>query len=89
MIYLSVFLIAFILSLFLMPAATKAGEKLNILSKPKDGVKGKPCLGGIAIYISFMSALAVAYFSKPGIYVNLYGLVVSSAIIAASDWSMT
>ena len=64
-----------------MPAAIKASEKFNILSKPKDGVKGKPCLGGIAIYVSFVSTLAAVYFLKPGIHVNFYGLVISSAII--------
>lgn len=81
MIYLSVFLIASILSLFLSPVAIKMSEKLNIFSKSKDGVKGKPCLGGAGIYLSFLVALIAAYLFKPGFNFKFSGLMISSAII--------
>ena len=81
MIYVTTFLIALLLSLFLLPFTIKASEKWNIVSKPKGGLKGKPCLGGLGIYVAFLVAVLASSSFKIEFDYRLSGLVVSSGII--------
>ncbi|MFC1623892.1 MraY family glycosyltransferase [Candidatus Omnitrophota bacterium] len=83
MIYGYIGLIAFLLAVFLSPVSIKISERLNIFSKPARGeLKGKPCLGGIAIYIGFILACASAWFLYRGVsFPKITGLVVSSSLM--------
>ncbi len=82
MIYLQSFFIVFLLTLLLSPASIKISKKLNIFSKPKKGEPdGKPCLGGIAIYVAFVATLLSVRFFKIAYSPKLAGLIVSSGLI--------
>ena len=81
MIYAAIFFVAFLSSFLLLPATIKASEKWNIFSKSRGDVKGKPCLGGIGIYVAFLLGLLLAYFLKIPFDQKLSGLVISSGII--------
>ncbi len=78
MIYAAIVFVAFLLAAFLSPATIK----LNISSKPKKGeTKGKPCLGGLAIFAAFAITSVSVYFFK-GFYDGKFiGLLVSSIFI--------
>lgn len=82
MIYIYTFLIAFLFALLLSPSTIKISERLNIFSMPNRGEKkGKPCLGGIAIFIACVAACLSAYFFKQGYNHKLTGLIISSGLI--------
>lgn len=80
--YLSVFLLAFILSYILSPLSIKFSKKMSILSKPKKGESiGKPCLGGIAIFIAFSAAILLEGLFVTGFSQTTTGLLISFGII--------
>ena len=82
MIYASTFLISLFLSFLLSPRTIKISEKLNVFSKPKSTeAKGKPCLGGIAIFIACTAAILPVCFFKEGYSHKLIGLIISSGLI--------
>lgn len=81
MAHVIIFSVSLITAIFLVPLGIKIGYRLNILSRPKKEKKGKPCLGGIAIYIAFLASLLLAYFLRPGIENRLLGLLLSSTMI--------
>jgi len=81
--YLSVFLMAFMLAYFLSPLSIKLSEKWGVLSKPKKGErKGKPCLGGAAIVISFAVTIFLECLFIVEIRLLIMGLLVALACIA-------
>ena len=62
MIYLLTFLSSFVLALFLLPFTVKISERWNVFSKPRSGEEqGKPCLGGIGIFVAVASAYVLGY----------------------------
>jgi len=78
MIYAIVVLASFVLAAFLSPITIR----LNVFSKPKKGeAKGKPCLGGIAIFSAVVIASASVYFLKGICSAKLTGLLASSVLI--------
>ena len=80
--YVFIALVAFMLAIVLSPFTIRLSEKLNIFSKPNNrDLKGKPCLGGIAIYIAFIVSFISACFLYPIYSQQLIGLIVSSALI--------
>ena len=82
MIYTWTFFIAFLFAILLSPATIKLSERLNIFSKPKRGeAEGKPCLGGIGIFIACMVACVSAFFLKESYNHKLTGLFISSVLI--------
>lgn len=82
MIYALTFFIVFLLTLLLSPFSIKISRKLNILSKPKKGeTEGKPCLGGIAIYIAFVVTLFLMTFFKIIHGPGLVGLIIASGMM--------
>ena len=84
MIYLLTFIIAFILVVFISPVSIKISERLNIFSKPKSGEeKGKPCLGGIGIFIAVASAFVLIYALRINCTVGFIGIIVSSVLIVS------
>ncbi|MFH1478521.1 MAG: MraY family glycosyltransferase [Candidatus Omnitrophota bacterium] len=84
MIYLICILVTFIIAVFLTPFTIKISKGLDIFSRPKkDSDKRMPCLGGIAIFVSFIIAMALFYKYVNGFGVKLIGLVVSSGLIVA------
>lgn len=82
MIYGGIFLCAFFLAIFLSPLMIKISYKLDILSNPKKGEeKGKPCLGGVAIYVAFIVSVIFGYFLKLSYAPKLTGFIASSGLI--------
>lgn len=82
MIYVWAFLIAFVLSLIVSPLTVKMSKGLKIFSRPnKGGAKGKPCLGGVAIYIAFVCGCLSLYFLAPAYNHKLIGIIVFSGFI--------
>ncbi|NQT75657.1 MAG: undecaprenyl/decaprenyl-phosphate alpha-N-acetylglucosaminyl 1-phosphate transferase [Candidatus Omnitrophica bacterium] len=82
MIYASTFFIAFLLALFLSPVSVKISKRFNIFSKPKKGeTGGKPCLGGIAIYMAFIVTVLLMAFFKVIHGPGFAGLIIASGMI--------
>ncbi len=88
--YISIGVIAFIISFALTPLVRFAALKLNIVDKPdfvrKFHTKSRALLGGLAIYIAFVLTLAYCYFYVPSFYKifsvkNYNGLLISSFLI--------
>jgi len=74
---------AFMLAYFLSPLSIKLSEKWGVLSKPKKGErKGKPCLGGAAIVISFAVTIFLECLFIVEIRLLIMGLLVALACIA-------
>jgi UDP-GlcNAc:undecaprenyl-phosphate GlcNAc-1-phosphate transferase len=63
--HLFVFGFSFLLALYLLPLLIKTAFRFNILDEPdgkiKKHKKATPYLGGLAIYISFIAVLSIAY----------------------------
>ena len=84
-----VLLVALVCSLILTPLVRKAGTRFRIIEKPnprKIHKRAVTCLGGIAIYISFMASVFVAcliVFKNPHISFSyeLVGLLCGGSII--------
>lgn len=84
-----VLLIALVCSLILTPLVRKVGTKFSIVEKPssrKIHKRAVTCLGGVAIYISFMASVLVAaliVFKNPHISFSyeLVGLLCGGSII--------
>ncbi len=82
MIYIWIFVLSGLLALFILPLTVKISERLNIFSKPQRGAaKGKPCLGGIAIYGAFIGGCILFHFLIPGYSRKFTGLIVSSGFM--------
>ena len=78
MIYAVIVLTSFLLAVFLSPVTMR----LNIFSKPKKGeAKGKPCLGGVAIFVAVVIVSASVYFLKGVCNGKLIGLLSASVLI--------
>ncbi len=81
--YLSVFLTALLLAYFLSPLSITLSEKWGVLSRPRKGErKGKPCLGGAAIFISFAMTILGGFLFVNGIRLLNTGLLVALACVA-------
>ena len=75
------FLLAFGLALYLTPLMRKAALKFNLVDRPDGKLKKHkepvPYLGGIAIYLSFLIALALTFqFSQ-----EVLGILLSSTLV--------
>ena len=82
MIYFLIFLIGFILAFVFCPTSIKISRNLNILSKPKKGeLTGKPCLGGIGIFIAFVAAMILGYSLEIGYSHKVIGLFSSLSLV--------
>lgn len=80
--YLSVFCLAFVLSYLLSPLSIKLSRKLGVMSKPKKGeAEGKPCLGGVAIFIAFTATVFLECLFITGFRLDIIGLLISVGII--------
>jgi len=73
-------LCSFILSLLLTPVTIKISARFNIL-KPAKSEHGKPCIGGISIYIAFLAAVLFSLFFIKLPAIKLSGVILSSFII--------
>ncbi len=80
MILFYVAICSFILSLLLIPVTIKIGAKFNIL-KPVKNKQGKPCIGGVAIYIAFFAAALSSSFFIRLSTMKLLGVMLPSFII--------
>ena len=80
MILFYIILCSFILSLLFVPLTIKISKKFNIL-KPSKSKHGKPCLGGIGIYIAFLAAVLSSLFFIKLPLMKLSAVIVSSFII--------
>jgi UDP-GlcNAc:undecaprenyl-phosphate GlcNAc-1-phosphate transferase len=81
LIYLFTFVLAFVLSLYLTPVMRRAALQFGIVDRPdgrlKKHKKPMPYLGGVAIYLSFLLALAFSFrFDQV-----LLGLLLSGTIV--------
>ncbi len=79
--YIIAFTLAFVFSLYGAPLARKAALKFGIVDKPDGKLKFQlepvPYLGGLAIYISFLLALALTFeFSQ-----EILGLMLAGTIV--------
>jgi UDP-GlcNAc:undecaprenyl-phosphate/decaprenyl-phosphate GlcNAc-1-phosphate transferase len=82
MIYAAVFLFSLLVSILISPLTIKISQSACIFSKPNKGEsKGKPCLGGIAVFTAFVTISIIMYFLIPVNNHVLIGLVFSSALI--------
>ncbi len=80
MILFSIILCSFILSLLLVPVTIKISARFNI-SKPAKSDHGKPCIGGIGIYMAFLAAILSSLFFIRLPAMKLSGIIASSFII--------
>ncbi|MBU1006736.1 MAG: undecaprenyl/decaprenyl-phosphate alpha-N-acetylglucosaminyl 1-phosphate transferase [Candidatus Omnitrophica bacterium] len=81
MIYVVIFFIAFVLSLFFLPITMKISKKYNIFSKSRDNTGAKPCLGGIGIFAAFLLAILAAWLFRVPLGSKALGLLLASGII--------
>ena len=80
MILFYIVLCSFILSLLLIPITIRLSTRFNI-SKPAKDKNGKPCIGGVGIYIAFLLAVLTSLFFIKLPAVKLSGIILSSSII--------
>lgn len=73
-------LCSFILSLLLVPITIRISARFNI-SKPAKDKSGKPCIGGVGIYIAFLAAVLTSLFFIKLPAVKLSGVILSSSVI--------
>jgi len=75
-----VFLSSFLLSLLLTPVTIKISKRFNI-HKPMKSSRGKPCIGGLGIYMAFLiSVLFSAFFAKLPL-IKLTAIIASSTVV--------
>lgn len=83
LLYLFTFVFSFILSLYLTPVMRRAALQFGIVDHPdgklKKHKKPMPYLGGIAIYLSFLLALAFSF--TPEFNKEVLGLLLSGTIV--------
>ena len=88
--YISVGVIAFIISFTLTPIVKFFAIKFNVVDKPdfvrKFHTKPRALLGGLSVYIAFILTIAYCYFYIPSFYKvfpvkNYNGLLISSFLI--------
>ena len=80
-IYISTFVLSFLLSLYLTPLFRQAALKFGIVDKPNSPLKKQaepvPYLGGLAVYLSFLLATGLIYqYSR-----EVLGILLAGAII--------
>jgi UDP-GlcNAc:undecaprenyl-phosphate GlcNAc-1-phosphate transferase len=83
LLYFFTFVFSFILSLYLTPVMRRAALQFGIVDKPdgklKKHKKPMPYLGGIAIYLAFLLALALSF--TPEFNKEVLGLLLSGTIV--------
>jgi UDP-GlcNAc:undecaprenyl-phosphate GlcNAc-1-phosphate transferase len=83
LLYLLTFLLSFILSLYLTPVMRRAALQFGIVDHPdgklKKHKKPMPYLGGIAIYLAFLLALAFSF--TPEFNKEVLGLLLAGTIV--------
>ncbi len=87
--FILTFLVAFTLSLTLTPLAGRLSRRLGITSAPggrHQHVKAVPKLGGIALYLAFVAAVALAQFlpverGDPQESIRLTGLLLGGTVL--------
>jgi UDP-GlcNAc:undecaprenyl-phosphate GlcNAc-1-phosphate transferase len=86
--YIFVFISGLVVSFFLTPYIKDTLIKRGFLDKPdarKVHTRAIPRLGGVAIYLGFSLALAIAYFGYPRFFLekemNILGLFIASTFI--------
>ena len=72
---------SFILSLLLTPVTIKISKKFNILKPAAKSEHSKPCIGGLAIYMSIFAAVISSLFFIKLPAVKLSGAILSTFII--------
>jgi len=77
MILFYIVLCSFILSLLFTPITVKISARFNIF-KPVKSEQGKPCIGGVGIYIAFFVAVLSSLF-----FIELPAMKISGAILAS------
>ena len=83
MVYLQAFLISFVLALVLSPLSIKISRRFHIFSLPnKRESNGKPCAGGIGIFLAFGIACLFISLRHSLNTSILLGLFVSSFVVA-------
>ncbi|PIP67846.1 MAG: hypothetical protein COW92_04305 [Candidatus Omnitrophica bacterium CG22_combo_CG10-13_8_21_14_all_43_16] len=82
MILFYIALCSFILSLLLVPITVKISARFNI-TKPDRNKNGKPCIGGIGIYMAFLAATLFSLFFIKLSGIKLFGIILSSSVILA------
>lgn len=83
LLYLVTFVISFILSLYLTPVMRRAALQFGIVDQPDGRLKRHkepiPYLGGIAIYLAFLLALAFSF--TPEFNKEVLGLLLAGSIV--------
>jgi UDP-GlcNAc:undecaprenyl-phosphate GlcNAc-1-phosphate transferase len=83
LLYIVTFVLSIILSLYLTPVMRRAALQFGIIDKPdgklKKHKKPMPYLGGIAIYLSFLLALAFSF--APEFNKEVLGLLLAGTIV--------
>jgi len=80
MILFYIMLCSFILSLLFTPITVKISARFNIF-KPAKGGQGKPCIGGIGIYMAFLAAVLSSLFFIKLPVMKISGAILSTFII--------
>jgi UDP-GlcNAc:undecaprenyl-phosphate GlcNAc-1-phosphate transferase len=81
MILFYAFLCPFLLAILLVPWTIKISNHFNIFKPKRKDVKGKPCIGGIGIYIAFLVTVLFALLFKYIDELKILGLLASSTLI--------
>lgn len=76
-----VFVVAFLVSLLLVPATVKISKIFKIFKPSKDALNGKPCIGGIGIFIAFLVAVLLGLCFTASLNGKAITLLSSSFII--------
>ncbi len=85
--FVSVFCLAFALSLFFTPRARKLALKFHVVEKSSPRKKHKriiTCVGGLAIYIAFIISLLFSFLFFPKILNPLFSFKVVGLLIGAT-----
>jgi UDP-GlcNAc:undecaprenyl-phosphate GlcNAc-1-phosphate transferase len=79
--YPTAFVVAFVLSLYFTPLVRRGAIRYNVVDSPDENLKKHkeptPYLGGIAVFVSFLFALAFTYEFTPPVL----GLLLSASIV--------
>src|SRR2546430_10382635 len=92
--YLSTFILAFLLSVYLTPLFRQAALKFGIVDKPDRSLKKQsepvPYLGGLAVYLSFLLTTGFKYQYSPAVLgiLTAVGIIVVLGLID-DFWAIT